>query len=470
MNILRNVLLFILTSLLVISCGGGTSGTGTTNPNNPPGPVDSLSKGSITGFGSVFVNGVEFETTSASITIDGISGKSQSDLRVGMVVAVEGSISGSTGTANNVIAEDILEGPVEQIINSNTIIVMGQTVLIDTNTLFDSNVPNFAGIQNADVLEISGHVKGNGLIAATYIEKKLTGTIDYEVKGFVQNHSHSTQSFTVGNLTINYATAVTTDMPAPSGNNWNTLLVKVKGSTLAGGTLTAVKVEPFGQVAASISKVELEGFVTAINSASSFTLENQLVQFDSSTLFEGGVATEIVSGSKLEAEGSYANGILTASKISFRDNIKFEADAGVIDVAGDSLTLAGLPGIMVTVDNLTEFKGSLNSLTDISAGNHLRIRGRELTGNVVIATEIEDRSSDTRVIIQAPVDSFVAPNVVVLGITVDTSTISEANFKDVSDNSIGSTAFFNSIATGKLVKARGNLGMAIIWDQVELEE
>ena len=59
-----------------------------------------LSIGTITGFGSVHVNGVHFVTTGASIVVDGQPG-TESDLRVGQVVRVEGQLdsSGTTGTA-----------------------------------------------------------------------------------------------------------------------------------------------------------------------------------------------------------------------------------------------------------------------------------------------------------------------------------------------------------------------------------
>ncbi len=55
--------------------GGGISGTGRFS-------------GTITGFGSVFVNGVEIETTGAQISIDDISSV-ESDLKVGMKVQIE---------------------------------------------------------------------------------------------------------------------------------------------------------------------------------------------------------------------------------------------------------------------------------------------------------------------------------------------------------------------------------------------
>ena len=72
------------------TAGGGVGGTG-------------ISVGTITGFGSVFVNGVEFDTSGASITVDGTPA-SESDLGIGMVVAVEGAFNenGLTGKADRI--------------------------------------------------------------------------------------------------------------------------------------------------------------------------------------------------------------------------------------------------------------------------------------------------------------------------------------------------------------------------------
>ena len=49
--------------------------------------VQVISSGAITGFGSVFVNGVRFETSSAAFMINGKPG-TQADLRVGHVVRI----------------------------------------------------------------------------------------------------------------------------------------------------------------------------------------------------------------------------------------------------------------------------------------------------------------------------------------------------------------------------------------------
>lgn len=94
---------------LLVSCGGidvaGIQGSG--------GPSPAAAVGPITGFGSIFVNGVEYTTSSAHIVIDDQAG-TESDLHAGQVVAVKGTVNadGTTGTATDVIFSGNVEGPV----------------------------------------------------------------------------------------------------------------------------------------------------------------------------------------------------------------------------------------------------------------------------------------------------------------------------------------------------------------------
>jgi hypothetical protein len=123
--------------------------------------------------------------------VDGQSG-SQADLKVGMVVTVNGSLS-STGTrsAATITQEDVVEGAIQSIPANDRIVVLGQTVLIDNGT----TPPNISGLVLGDLVEVNGFVTGKGLITATLIEKKsLPSTC--EVKGIVENHNSGRRPLT----------------------------------------------------------------------------------------------------------------------------------------------------------------------------------------------------------------------------------------------------------------------------------
>ena len=456
-------------ALTLAACGGGGSSGGIGGTGGGSGGIGGtgVAYGTITDFGSVWVNGVEYNSGNATIRIDDTV-HPESDLRRGMVVRVDGSVSGAT--ASTITVDDAVKGLVEQVIDANRMVVMGQTVQIDNLTRFDNNVVPVQG----DRVEVHGLIAGDGLIAAGYIEKKATApTPPFAVKGVVKNHDSTAQTFQVGTLTVQYSgTTVVSDMP---GGPWNGLQVDVKGTACSGtapvcGTLTASKVEPAGASVSSASQAEIEGIVVAVT-VNGFTIGNQTVVTTASTRYEGGVAGDIAAGTKLEAEGSISGGVLTATKVSFRDAIRIEADVATVNAGAGTLTLAGLPGVTVNVNSLTDYKGG-PTLSGLAAPNHLRIRGRLATGNSVIATELEQRStsSDSRVILQAAATAVTAPNLTLLGIVVDTTAVSDNNFHDVTDAPIGRTAFFTAAKVGTLIKARGtNAAGSVTWDQMELE-
>ncbi|MGQ0667077.1 MAG: DUF5666 domain-containing protein, partial [Nitrospiraceae bacterium] len=391
-------------ALTALSCsGGGGGGTGITGASASASV--SVSSGTITGFGSVKLSGKEYQTQNTSFMVDGQPGM-QNDLKVGMVVTVNGSLSSSgIRTATTITQDDVVEGAIQAIPATNDrIVVLGQTVLIDNGTVFDNSISpqNIGGLAVGDLVEVNGFVKGKGLIIATLIEKK-TLPVTCEVSGIIENHDSGAEIFTIGGLTVAYSSAVFNDMPNPAGNAWNDVLVEVKGSPCgqAAQPLLATKLEPVRINVMNAGEVEVEGAITLFNSPASFTVNGVPVVTNANTIFEGGVAGDLALGVEVEVEGSLANGILTAKEVSFRDNVEIEGDAAT--VTADDLTVSGLPGITVFVNAQTEFKGGISSLDQLFGGDHVRVRGRPTGTNTVIAAEVEQRSTDTRVILQGAV-------------------------------------------------------------------
>jgi hypothetical protein len=455
-------------ALSLAACGGGGGATDSGGIDGTGGGIDGtgVSYGTITGFGSVIVNGVAFSTTGTTIKLDDNT-VTQNDLRVGMVVRVDGSIDNKQ--AATIAVDDAVKGRVEQVLDANRLVVMGQTVLIDNQTRVSNGTP----VVN-DYVEVHGLPSADGVVTAGYIERKTTlATPPFVVKGFVKNHDTAARTFVVGTLTVNYSGAVINDMPAGS---WNGLLIDAKGSTCAAqpvcGTLTASKVERGGAVVNNIAKAEIEGFVSGVT-ANGFVIGSQTVVTNSSTVYEGGVAADVVAGVKLEAEGPISNGVLTAVKVSFRDSLRFEADVASVNAGAGTLTLTGLPGITVQANSLTAFK-DVASLAGLAAPNHVRIKARPGANGSILALELELRSaaSDSRVILQGPVGAVTGTTTLtILGVTVDTTTIANADFRNVSDASIGRAAFFAAATPGTTVKARGERrNGTLVWQEIELED
>jgi hypothetical protein len=459
--------------------GGGTGGTG-------------ISAGSVSNFGSIFVNGVEFDTTSATYFRNGssftrpVSTPDSSLLKLGMTVEVQGSITSSiAGTASIVKVQEIVRGPVESVTGTaavGTLVVLGQTVQVDDTTRIDSTslASGFTSISTSNVLEVHGIRRPDGKILASYIERQ-TPPVTFSVRGFVAAHSSATQSFSIGGLQVAYAGGSIGNMPAPSGSNWNGLLVAVSGTTTGSqcnatpvcGILAAGSVAPAGLTLTSASAAEIEGFVTALVSTSDFTLNAQRVVTTGSTIYSGGVVADIMSGTRLEVEGSLAGGVLTATKVRFKDNVVIDANAtaptGIH--AGDSkfLEIEGMPGVTITANEFTDLSNANGaSFSDLHLlyGRSVRIRGHinlGATGGTVIATRIQDHntantSGPMTLIAFVPKNlSLTGPTFTMLGVlTVDTSAPSP-NFKDQQGLAISSATFFAGLKNGAMVTATHQL-------------
>ena len=139
---LRHGLLVAVFAAGLSACGGGGGGGGTNPPPAGGGGNDgggggtggitrtgvAVAVGSISGFGSIIVNGIEYDTSSAIFTIDDNPG-SQDDLSVGHVVAVRGTINddNTNAVATSVDFGDLVEGPVSSVDTvNNTLVVLGK--------------------------------------------------------------------------------------------------------------------------------------------------------------------------------------------------------------------------------------------------------------------------------------------------------------------------------------------------------
>lgn len=460
---------------LLGGCGSGGGETAVSTSGGGSGSAAAV--GTVTGFGSVFVNGTRFETSNASFTVDDRPG-SQSDLKIGMTVIVKGAVGNAQRSAASVRQHDAVEGLVQSVAADGlSLVVMGQQVLVDSATLIDDSIPgrNILNlVAGTDSVEVNGHVRPNGVIQATLIEKKPAGTVTPEVRGYVSSHNDTARTFRVGGLTVNYASAVIGDMPVPAGGAWNGLLVEVNGTVFhaATSTLTATQVEPDEDgLGGDIDEFEVEGYVTQVVGAGDFYIGATHVRTTASTEFRGGTIDEIVLGAKVSAQGRLANGVVTARHVKFHASVRLEGDIATINPSAKTITITGLPGVVVAVNSQTDFDGGVADVTDLLVGDHVRVRGRVNGTSSVIATRLEQRSADDDVDLQGPVQSAANPHLTILGVTVNTAGLSDPDFTGVNDSAIGRTAFFSALSAGTVVKVQGRLsGGTVTWREAEVED
>ncbi|MDX1252404.1 MAG: hypothetical protein IDH49_09205 [Gammaproteobacteria bacterium] len=393
----------------LISCGGGAG------PGLAGGGIGGtgISQGPVTGFGSIFVNGLEIETTGAKIEVEDNPSASQNDLHVGMVVLVEWEKDASGKyTAKRVKYADDVQGPVDSITppaTGGTFIVLGQTVRVDGLTVF-SGTSGIAGtnpLKQSDIVEVSGLKDTTGVIHATRVEVKTGSSEPSEIKGRVTAYTPGTNTFNIGEVTVSFSSSV----PAGLGNG---VCVEVKGTfDSATSIITATSIElddscGLGGVAEG-KEVEVEGFISDLAAAAgTFKVNGQPVRYDTATRYENGDAGNLRNNVRVEAEGTVSNGVLVAKKISFKLGGDDDSAGGgtggggiavsevtgaVIGKAANRVTVSddAQPSaqIPVTVNNDTLFEDGIHrDLSNVELNERLKIKFYEKDG-VKIALKIE---------------------------------------------------------------------------------
>lgn len=479
MNILNLKHLIFMTAVVmaVSSCGGGDT-------NLAEGGIGGtgISTGSVTGFGSVIVNGVHFETTGATIIVDDAAPVIDADgtkvntlLSEGMVVTVNGTINpdGLTGQADSVSFTEILEGPIKGAPTANSFVAMGQTVIVDNLTVYtDDDVIGLGDLNDGDVVEVSGFVDPNGNIRATYIDKTIPD--EFEIKGIVSKPVVGV-SFEIGPLKVLW-TGI-----SPSVNDF----VEVKGNSFQGNDFVATSVETFnpGFGIDDIDDAELEGLALSAclpggAPPCEFELGVQTVRATAGTEINGGLITEIQPGLRLEVEGELVGGLLIAEKIEFKDEV--EVQSRILSKGVDSLVLEfGDNDIIVNLDNtLTEGYADFAGLIP---GKSARIRGRQSGPREVFATKLEPKEDEVEVILQGPVFVNGVDDVTILDIMIDTSDtagfdgkLPDSDFQ-IDDVDVSRVTFYNTLQDGDLVDVdgiiSGPLGNYLItWRKIELDD
>ena len=386
---LKTLALALLSALLSISCGA--CGSGTIVAGGGIGGTGIISVGTIMAFGSVVVNGTEFDTSNAEIIVEGEEIGVGDDivldnLDIGMVVTVEGTRSedGESAVADQVIYNDNVEGPVESITVVNTtrkdIVVLGQTVIVNAVTAFKGTT--FDDIAVNDVVEVSGLSDDTGDIWATFLEK--TDGVIFEVTGFVENLDAVQETFEINDLTVDYSMADTSGLP--EGVPADGLLVEVEG-TLTGAVMFADVIEPGDELdAKDADKIEVTGFVTDFVSAFEFTVGTQVVLMDADTVFVDGTADDIALGVKLEAEGSLEDGILFAEEVEFWEPDQIEVEGVVTDIVSASEFTVG--DQVVQTDAETVYEGGTPN--DIALGVNLEVKGVpvDISRSILVADKV----------------------------------------------------------------------------------
>lgn len=462
----------IVITLTLMACGSGSNGTSGSLSSSSE---TTTSQGVITGFGSVFVNGVEyFIGNNTAIKMDG-DDKSESDLQLGMLVTVKGTVNsdGKIGMADEINYANMIKGVVTaNTVDSSgtgTLTIMGQTVNVTADTVFNSKVSTITSpdmIQVGNIVEVSGYGSNTGEVTATRIEVEATSQAagsTIELKGVISNLDTTNSTFTIGNLTVDYSGLTAAYLPSIALSDG--LYVEVKSTTLFDGTgpliASAIHLEDdgfMGHEGHEGEDLEVWGLVTADYNSGQFDLNGRTILVTSSTIFVNGGTAQLLTGNQIKIRTHFdTDGNLVADKIEFKfaTEYKYEGALQAVDTDAKTVTILGKT-IHVNSNTLMMDKSDYAiryfNLSDLDPNNsdYLEVHAyKDATTGDLIATRVEREKYSTQSLLIGPVET--ADPLVVAGVSVDASNAGTTPSPNVGQTVLVTGSFSNDVLTASQV-------------------
>lgn len=369
-------------------CGGGVESGGTGTGQAPP----TLSVGTVSGFGSVIVNGVRYDDAAAAIEDDDAQPLTSAQLKLGMRATVQASAITTTAgvssaTARSIAVRSDIVGPIEFLDTARAqMTVLGQRVAITASTVFDNALPmGLAALAVGDVLELHGSYNAaSGQYVASRVERR-SGTTTYKLRAAIAASSLTERTLTIGTAVIDWSGVAPAD-PATVLAPGAVVRVTLAAAAVA-GVWRATSLAVVSTLLPDRQRVEFEGRITAFSSTSNFQINGLPVNASAAT-FPNGTAG-LVLGARVEVKGSASGGVILAQVVE----IEGDDNAGGVELHGDIESVnAGaqrfvVRGTTVAWSGATRFDSSAPA--DIVVGRPVEVKGRlSADGTYVDATEI----------------------------------------------------------------------------------
>jgi len=357
-----------LAAAVIGGCGGGV-GTGGTG---------SYAQGTINGFGSIFVNDVRYDDTTAAVVDANGNTKTRDDLRLGMTVSVEaGAVADNSGgpaaTASRIQYASEMVGPLAAVDRTNgVLVVLGQTVTIDATTVFDDRLAGgVAALAPGQLVEVyADDDPAGGRYRATRIEPHAAVT-SYSLRGIASQLSNGGRNFKIGSAAFSFAGTPPSTL-VEGGFVRVTLQTAAPGSTqwVVQSFVNGPSAPPDGQSA------HVKGLISSFASAASFSVNGQAVTTAGASFPDGSAGLAL--GVRVEIEGTLSGGVLRASQVSIQSDSEesghgFELRGNITSVDLVALTFK-LRGVTVSYAS-PSLELDHGTLADILVGRRVEVRG-----------------------------------------------------------------------------------------------
>jgi hypothetical protein len=309
--------------MLVVACGGaGELGSGGT------GSGSSAALGTITGLGSVFVDGVRFDDSNAAVQIDNLAGGQETtEAKLGQRVELAFTVDGVNSVAQTVNIEPELVGQVSAAPSANGFAMLGQSVVVNTDpaagpvTQFDGGYASLVDVQAGNFVEVHGVSRTTGgvtVVQATRVEK-LAALPYLRIVGTVTGLSNSGTQFSLGGLLVDASAAVRVPAGRALANGQSVVVLASTADLRAGPALDARRVR-IRERSNGPEQAYVGGVVSNFG-ATSFNLGGMAVHYDDATEVTPNGAV-LANGGYVQVRGNFAaDGSLNASRIRLRNGI-----------------------------------------------------------------------------------------------------------------------------------------------------
>jgi hypothetical protein len=398
-------------------CGGGGGTTAAPAPAAPAPVVLGMStvSGTVTGFGSVIVDGVRIDDKAVGAGKEKADGTvAPAELKIGQHVEVEhdGSL---VATKIRVNAE--VEGSVSAVdLAAKTLTVLGQTVAINTDaalgpmTVFGAPYTKLDDVKAADAVEIHGLIKtdaaGKMSLQATRIEKKDIDIAD-RVNGVIYDLSATAHTFKIGGLLVDYGSATVMPAGAVLANHSEVTVAIPVGTVEKGVAVKASAIKVKDRKAESQGKeVELGGAVSAFDTAAKMLTVNGVKVDVSAITFNqaGKTLADLKPGAYIVVKGTYTtDGVLKGATVVVR---------GVEQEKGNEVELHGsiadfhtiadfkIRGVTIDATGATIDTASCVGLTHLGNEMQVAVTGSLSASGVVKITSVKcEKVADSSVVV-----------------------------------------------------------------------
>lgn len=300
----------------IAGCGGG--GTGVAGLSS--GGTGSFTSGTITGFGSIIVNGIRYNNDTATVLTSDDSVSSNPALQLGMVVNIEGSAvtpaSSTTGlptaTAYRITYGSEWIGPVSNRA-ATTFQILDHTVDVLATTLFGGVVQQLSELRDTHFVEVYGYVdQVDGHIQASRIDVSTVQPSAYKLSGAITQINQVSGTANLGQ------TAISWSLPAvlPRGLSSGDFVRVVLDPSPVGAVWAATRIQlvssPLSRLSADHDyEAEIHGSITAYQSSANFVVNGIPVNASAAQ-----ITGTLAVGVQVEVEGSIRSGQLVATKVA----------------------------------------------------------------------------------------------------------------------------------------------------------